>query len=167
MKIQNNQLYRNFNRKENKVIDLEMNFKKILSIIFQFHKNKKTIVFLGLPNKCFTKQHIFLPEFYWVRGLLTNKRAIYKYIQKTLNHNNKNTLKQYFFLKKTPDLFVIYNAKPDNDLLKEAFKLKIPVIFLGNQYISTHKISYQLHLRQKTIRFNKYLINLLHLICSK
>lgn len=166
MKVQKNKIYKIFDKKENE-ISLELNFKKILSVIFQYHKNKKTIIFLGLPNRFANKQHLFLPQFYWIRGLLTNKRSLFKYMKKAINYDNKNILKQYFSLNKIPDLFVIFDSKPNNALLKEALKLKIPVIFLGSQFTSRHKILYQISLNKKTIKYNKFITNLLYSILSK
>lgn len=167
MKIKINKIYRNFDTKENKKIDLELYFKKILSIIFQYHKNKKTIIFLGLANKLKNKQHIFLPEFYWARGLLTNKSSLFKYIKKSTNLNNKIVLQQYFSLNKKPDLLVIFSSKLNNDLLKEASKLKIPVIFLGNDFVTTYNILYQIPFKYNKLKYNKFLINLLYSVFLK
>merc|ERR1712024_102201 len=76
---------------------LELHLKKIFSVIFEYHKNRKLIIFLGIPKKIKNKykrtfsktKHIFLPEYYWVNGLLTNKNSLFKYIKKRIYLNKK------------------------------------------------------------------------------
>ena len=59
MKTKICKMYKDFDIKENQKFELELHFKKIFSIIFQYHKNNKTIIFLDSPYKFKTKQHLF------------------------------------------------------------------------------------------------------------
>lgn len=140
MKIKLCKTYKDFDTKENQKFELELHFKKIFSIIFQYHKNNKTIIFLDSPYKFKTKQHLFLSSSQWMPGLLTNKQYIYK---------NSNFPRN--FLNNSPDLFVVFNSKIHNNLLKETLKLKIPVFMLGH---STFKLD--------TIKYNRFILFLFH-----
>ena len=130
MKIKIPKMYKDFDIKENQKFQLELHFKKIVSIIFQYHKNNKTIIFLDFPYKFKTKQHLFLSASQWMPGLLTNKE------------HNRNFYSKHFFSKKSPDLFIVFNSKIDNNLLKEISKLKIPVFMFGNLISRLDPIKY-------------------------
>lgn len=106
--------------------------KKALLVIFQYHVNNKKILFLGENSHKKTK-HLFLPEFYWIKGLLTNKVTLFKYIKKRVNLFRPNKVKNYFLLKKKPDLIVLLNIKLQPLVEMEANKLKIPVIVLSTE----------------------------------
>jgi len=75
--------------------------KQIFSIIFKYHKNRKTIMFLGVPaeivnkykGKIFRTKHIFISDNYWTKGLLTNKSAFVKGLKK----KNLSVLKNYTY----------------------------------------------------------------------
>ena len=88
-------------------------------------------------------KHLFFPESYWEKGLLTNKINVFKYLKKKVNsvnskHKNLNTkITSYSLIKKKPDLIIILNQNNKNiTLIDEAIKLKIPIISL-NKTIST------------------------------
>ena len=113
---------------------IEIYLKKALSLIFQFHINNKKILFIGIPEEISQKfkkihsKHVFLPEEYWIKGLLTNKITIYKFIKSNLTDIKIDNLENYFSLKHKPDLIVLFNVKSFKDILRESRKLNIPVI---------------------------------------
>jgi len=133
MKTKICKIYKDLGIKENQKFELELHFKKIFSIIFQYHKNNKTIIFLDSPYKFKTKQHLFLSTLQWMPGLLTNKQYI---------DTNSYLPRKHSFLNKSPDLFVVFNSKTDNSLLKEISKLKIPVFMFDNPIIKSDMIRY-------------------------
>lgn len=131
MKTILDKMHKNSDIKKNQKIQLELHFKKIFSIIFQYHKNDKTIIFLDSPYKFKNKQHLFLSTLHWLPGLLTNKQHVYK---------NNDLYEKYSFLTKKPDLFVIFQDKLNDNLLKEILKLKIPIFMFGHP--TFNKIKY-------------------------
>ena len=111
--------------------------KQILIIIFKYHTNEKTIMFLGTPNevlgkyrkKVFKTKHIFISNNYWVKGLLTNKAAFTRGLIKKKSNNLKNFhLQKYLMKKRKPNLLIIFSHKNKSEVLREASNLKIPVI---------------------------------------
>jgi ribosomal protein S2 len=158
---------------------LESHLKKIFSVIFEYHKNKKTIIFLGIPKrienkykKTFSKtRHIFLPEYYWINGLLTNKNSLFKYIKKRIFLNKKiniHNLQQYFSINRKPNLLVNFNVELNKNLLKESMKLKIPVINIFNEP-NDNKVLYQIssNIKLNEKKYDKYVFNILYSVISK
>ena len=142
--------YKTLNSKENQISDLELHFKKVIEIIFQYHKNNKTIIFLDSPYKFKTKQHLFLSTFFWPPGLLTNKQFI---------HKDKSLYHRFSSLNKKPHLFVVFDHKLNDSLFKETLKLKIPVLMFFNSSFKAHKIKYNkfiYYLLRNTLNLNDY-----------
>jgi len=111
--------------------------KQIFSIIFKYHKKRKTIIFLGVPSEIMNKykekiirtKHIFISDDYWTKGLLTNKSAFVKGLRKKNSVGFKKLhIQKYLTKKKKPNLLVVFNHKNKLEILKETAKLKIPVI---------------------------------------
>ena len=150
--------------------------KQVLTIIFKYHKNKKTIMFLGAPTeiinkykkKIFKTKHIFISKNYWIKGLLTNKNAFVKGLKKKKSLNFKNLhIQKYLKKKKKPNLLLIFNHKNKREILKEAAKLKIPVIsFITNK--ADDYISYPIIINNKNkIKYNNLIFYLLNPLLSK
>ena len=60
---------------------LIIKLKKSLQIIFRYHKEKKRILFIGIPEIIETKinsetNHIAIPNFYNIYGLFVNKSVL-------------------------------------------------------------------------------------------
>ena len=137
--------------------NLDLNFKKIFKIIFEFHKFNKTIVFVGFPDikkynfsLLFNKfNYIFLKENIWVNGVLCNSKYLIPYMnskrfknffkkEKIIFLKNFNNLVN---LKKTPDLIILFNVKGNEHLIAEANKVKIPVIsFISEDTVFVKKL---------------------------
>jgi ribosomal protein S2 len=117
--------------------DLSIYLKKAITTIFNYHKYKKTILFVGnfsnenkiFINKKFKTSHIFLSNSDWIYGMLTNKNSFIKNLIKKNDRKLKDYNLQKFITKtKKPDLIVILNLTQNSDLIKESLKLKIPII---------------------------------------
>jgi ribosomal protein S2 len=132
--------------------NVEVYLKKALLVIFQYHLNNKKILFVGISKTTQNKyektlkktKHLFLPDSYWIKGLLTNKVTVFKYIKKRVIFFTSNRVKNYFLLKNKPSLIVLFDAKIQSSLVKEAVKLKIPVIAFNSDMLHSNGITYQL-----------------------
>lgn len=113
--------------------DLELNFKKALFIIYQYHIWNKKILFVGVPysnNSKFLKvlirsNHSFIPKSIWLNGLIGNKNSISK--QSRVSSHFKNFLK----IQTNPHLIVLFNGSDSINLISEVVKLDIPIILFG------------------------------------
>ena len=132
--------------------------KKALMIIFQYNKNKKKILFIGIPQKIQNQykhklkktRHTFLPEYYSTIDLVSNKFIT----GISLKDKNSSFLfdetkiklaKNRVFLKKKFNLIVIVNSKLVLPLIKkEALKLKIPMVVLTTKEIGITEGSFYL-----------------------
>ena len=119
--------------------DLEVHFKKVFKIIFDYHINRRKIFFVGLPqlkNKRIKKvlkqtNHIFIPNLSWVNGFMHNKSVLLRnFIKKRISNKN---LSLFLSIKKTPDLVVVFNPDKELGLIKEFSKFNIPVIIIGDK----------------------------------
>jgi hypothetical protein len=113
---------------------LEIGFKKVLFIIYQYHVYNKRILFIGMPQSTdkkfldvlFKSKHTFVPRFVWKRGLLGNKDSLSK---KSLNFSY---FKDFLSMKENPHLIVLFNEEKLSNIVPECQKLYIPVIYFGN-----------------------------------
>ena len=127
---------------------IELNLKKVLKIIFEFHKLNKNIVFVGFPDinsykfsLLFNKfNYKFLKKKVWVNGLLSNSNSLLYYLNSKYlsNISKKNNLQLFqnlnnlIALKKLPDLIVVFSTEENLQLINEANRLKIPIIAFNN-----------------------------------
>ena len=123
--------------------EIVIKLKKSINIIYNFHKNKKKILFIGVPKLIEKKinletNHIAVPEFYNILGLFINKPIL-----KNLRLKNKSIQKSKLFsfskLNYKPDLILIFNYDNEDLIIKESYKSKIPVI----------KFNYNFNLKKK------------------
>ena len=127
---------------------IELNLKKVLKIIFEFHKLNKNIVFVGFPDinsykfsLLFNKfNYKFLKKKVWVNGLLSNTNSLIYYLnsKRLSNISKKNNLRLFqnlnnlIELKKLPDLIVVFSTEENLQLINESNRLKIPIIAFNN-----------------------------------
>ena len=127
---------------------IELNLKKVLKIIFEFHKLNKNIVFVGFPDinsykfsLLFNKfNYKFLKKKVWVNGLLSNTNSLIYYLNSKClsNISKKNNLRLFqnlnnlIELKKLPDLIVVFSTEENLQLINESNRLKIPIIAFNN-----------------------------------
>lgn len=135
---------------------IELHLKKALQIIYSYHLNNKTIFFIGVPQKLKKKffsilkttKHLFVPESTWLKGVLSNKVSIFKYLNQQINSNIKNTdtnLKFLFTIQKKPDLIVLLDQNLESQAFQEAIKLKIPVIAITTSLNCNKSILYPIY----------------------
>lgn len=113
---------------------IELNFKKALFIIYNYHIWNRRILFVGLPyskNKKFLNilirsKHIFIPKSIWLNGLIGNKKSISKKLSLTYH------LKRFLNIRTNPHLIVLFNCSDSDNLVLEASKLEIPIIYFGD-----------------------------------
>lgn len=154
---------------------LELNLKKILKIIFEYHKANKTIVFIGFPISSnlnfislFKKyNYIFLNKNTWVNGTLSNSPALVSHINskkllKVVQKNNLIFLTQFsnlIKLKKKPDLIILFDDIHAEKLISECKKVKIPVVsFLSSAQQKQESTLFHVFLLEK----NNYPKQLIH-----
>jgi len=162
------------NNNENSTLHL----KKAVLTIFEYHKNNKTILFLGNSSEIKSKyrknitktKHIFLSNSHWSTGLLTNKISFIKSLKKKNSTGalKDHNLRRYLMKKKRPDLLVILSTDFNLDVYKEASKLKIPIISFTqkdfNDYI-LHSIN--LTKTSNTIKISNFVFYLLNSLFKK
>lgn len=135
---------------------VELHFKKILQIIYEYHVNNKQILFIGAPislQKKFSTvlkktKHSLIPENIWVNGLISNKAAIFRNLnlkrlknikKQKYNISNINSL---LTITKKPDLIIVFNKDLDSNAITEIYKLRIPIISLNNSSCFDLKTTY-------------------------
>ena len=104
-----------------------------------------------------TSNHIFLPNFLSLNGLLSNKISV-------LSTLKKKTSNIFFDKFTTPDLIIIFNAGENKDnFLKEISKLNIPIISFGSKsFMAKTKYIYGIPnsiLKQSFRNFSFFLIH--------
>jgi hypothetical protein len=155
---------------KSKIEQLTVLLKKALKVISGYHKKRKKILFIGVPQKTQSlykhklkrTKHTFLPESYSTTDILTNKFITLKDLKdKHSSHGFNETriklAKNRFLLKKRFDLIVVVNSTSLLPLIKkEVLKLKIPMVVLtreetgiteGNFYLIPGELSYDEKLR--------------------
>lgn len=145
---------------------IEIQLKKSIQIINNYHINNQKIFFVGVPyniQKKYTKalkktNHLFIPKSMWLNGLLSNKISIFKHIQQQINKNINSNLKQLFLIKQKPSLIVLLNEKSEFIALKEAIKFRVPVIAVVNEkfYLNSN-ISYNIYCKARSLSFKSLL----------
>lgn len=119
--------------------DLEVYFKQIFKIIFDYHINRRKIFFVGFPSikndriKKLLKQtkHIFIPNLSWVNGFMHNKNVLLRnFIKKRIPSKKLNL---FLSIKKAPDLVVVFNPTKELGLIQEFSRLKVPIIIIGEK----------------------------------
>ena len=132
-------------KKLNKINDIEFKLKRILFIIYKYHKNNKQILFLNTPLNLDKKlqfilkntKHAVLPNLLWIKGSISNRLSI-----------KKNILRSK--LKQKPDLIVlITNSSDTNKVLSEFLVNRIPIISLGYNEAANYKVPGNFKFTQK------------------
>lgn len=123
---------------------LEIGFKKVLFIIYQYHIYNKRILFVGFPHTSDKKllsvllssNHIFVPRAVWKSGFLGNKESISK------KYLNFFYFKKFLGLKYNPHLIVLFNEEKLQSIVPECKKLSIPTIYFGKFREGLRDITY-------------------------
>lgn len=111
-----------------------VNFKKILQVIFQYHNINKRILFIGMPKKLELKinkatNHVAIPTDFNIQGIISNNSDIIAAINKQENKYKLFNFKALLpKLSKKPDLVVMVSHDKKQNILKECFVAKVPII---------------------------------------
>jgi len=109
-------------------------FKKALSVIFEFHQAKKTILFIGVPKKLELKinkftNHIAVPHSFDLQGVISNTFKPLKLSKSDKNFFSKLYLKSLLpKLLRKPDLVVLFSHEKKQTVLNESYIAKVPLI---------------------------------------
>lgn len=118
---------------------IKLYFKKIAHIIYEYHINNKTILFVNFPPKLVSKisslknkiKHLFISKTSWVNGFITNKTMNIPY--QLLQNTQKTKLPNKNFLF---DLIVIFNPT-NTQILTEGYASNIPTIIITEEVFNT------------------------------
>jgi hypothetical protein len=131
----------------NKII---VDIKRVLQVIFQYHKIEKRILFVGLPYKLESKinrytRHVSIPKNFTVQGMISNRD---RKLPKVSINSNKIWMKQSpkFLLPKLSknlDLIVLFEHDKSKTIMSEAGVAKIPLISFGTQSNVTNTALYR------------------------
>jgi ribosomal protein S2 len=123
--------------------NVEHRLKKGLSIIYKLSIVNKFLFFVGSSiniKEWVNIRNIITVKSVWIRGILTNSILSFKKIsknQKVLVFNK--ILKLLFSLKKRIDLLIAFNEFLSKNLIEESYKVKIPVVSLNSDLITSNK----------------------------
>ena len=116
------------------LVQVVSSFKKVLSIIFEFHQAKKTILFIGVPKKLELKinkltNHTAVSQSFDLQGVISNTFKPLK-----INKTDKNFFSKLYLksllpkLSKKPDLVVLFSHEKKQAVINESSIAKIPLI---------------------------------------
>ena len=116
---------------------LILKLKKSIEIIFKFHKQKKKILFIGIPKLIENKinletNHIAIPKFYNIFGLFINK-SVLKSLRLKYQILKKSKKINFSKLINKPDLIVIFNSEFKNNKRNLFHSYEIPGNFNFNK----------------------------------
>lgn len=147
--------------------EIILSVKKVTRVIFQYHKNKKNILFIGLPKNIETQvnlqtHHSAVPKISNIFGLFVNNSII-----KNLHFKSFITRQDAPLviskLQNKPDLIVIFESIEKNAILKESYKSRIPVIQFNETGTKKNKDKFELYYVPGNFNFNKRFTNNLFL----
>nr|BBC77518.1 ribosomal protein S2 [Nitzschia sp. PL3-2] len=119
---------------DSSLIQVVSSFKKALSIIFEFHQAKKTILFIGVPKKLELKinkltNHTAVPHSFDLQGVISNTFKPLKLSKTDKNFFSKLYLKSLLpKLVKKPDLVVLFSHEKKQSVINESYIAKVPLI---------------------------------------
>ena len=139
--------------------EILIQLKKTIQIIFKFHKNKKRILFVGLPKRIekqinIKTNHFSIPKFFNIFGLFVNKSMLKSMKFKYYLLKKKKTIIFSKLLYK-PDLIVIFDSKNYNAIIKESYQFKIPIILMNSKFYTNKKDKLNLYNVPGNFKFNK------------
>ncbi len=115
------------------------NFKKVLHVIYKTHILNKRILFINVPLSLIKRlaalklkiSHFFVPEMFWLKGLLTNPASCHYTLlrKKTIDKKTKFLLK---FNKKYSLIVFFKNNLKNTAAFKESLSKNIPIITINS-----------------------------------
>lgn len=138
LQILKSKIYKISKKKKIENNKIKIYLKKFAQIIYEYHINNKTILFVNFPSKFENNlillnkniKHIFISKDNWINGFLTNKSTnIYSRLIKNFNES-KISNKIFFF-----DLIVIFNPT-NNHIFNESYNSYTPTIVISDELIN-------------------------------
>lgn len=141
LQLLKSRVYEQYNKKSNSLDNISLtkiliDFKKVLKIIFKYHKKNKKILFVGITPSTLMKKinrttnHIALPAEFKLKGFLSNNLKL-KNQHILIKTNNLHLLPK---MNTKPDLIVMFNRlDSNNSILAESYLAKIPMITFGER----------------------------------
>jgi len=127
-----------------------VDIKKVLQVIFQYHKADKRILFVGLPYKLESKinqqtKHVAIPKNLEVQGMISNceQKAFKIDINSTKTWAKKSPKALLPKLAKRLDLVVLFDHEKRRTIVSEAGIAKIPLISFGPHFNDVGTVSYR------------------------
>lgn len=122
---------------------IQLYFKKIIHIIYEFHISGKKILFLNFPKKIEKKivknfkqqKHLFINTENFFNGIISNQKINFKQVSQ-LQKFIKNNSKKKIPLQKLVDLIVIFNPLSLFNSDKNLYISKIPTITINENFHS-------------------------------
>ena len=121
------------------LVQIIINFKRALQIIFQYHNAEKKILFIGVPKKLETKinkftSHAAVPSNLNLQGIFSNYLKN-SYTEKSNNKNPGSIAFKRFLpkLSKKPDLIVLFSHDKTQTIISESYFAKIPLLVFDNE----------------------------------
>ena len=118
---------------------------------------------MKIKNLLTNVKHLFISQYFWLNGQISNKQ---QFLSKKISYNKISKLKN------KSNLIVILDKLVDKNIIKESYKAKIPIIFLGDnlnifETNSSYKIPGNFMLNRKKLRDNFFLVLLKGIIQKK
>jgi len=161
-------------KKELNLEFLELALKQALKVIYEYHINGKTILFIGFPKfknvkylKILNKtKHRFVSAKIWKYGYISNRVSLLKLSKKTKKF--KKDLISLLALYKKPDLLVFFSKPNQQEILQEFLNLRIPVIFFTQTDAFNYKFfGYNINTDITKLYIKKFYTFLIYLVLKK
>lgn len=129
LQILKSKIYKNDKKKTIKNNQIKLSLKKVSSIIYEYHKNNKIILFTDFPLKIEKKLS------------LLNKNSKHIFISKETSSNGilTNTTLQFYDNKKKVDLIILFN-KVNENFVNEISKSMIPTIIITDTLLNKKNV---------------------------
>ena len=152
LQIYTNKLEKDTSNFSNDVLDhIEAYLKQALKIIFEYHKRRFRILFIGFPVVSGLKQiklinftnHNFISQKSWISGIFRNRFSVLSSLMFLKSQNFSKKLKLLLTIKVKPHLVVIFNQEIETEVIDEFYKTGIPILSFNCKGLELSKITYK------------------------
>nr|YP_009144745.1 ribosomal protein S2 [Pseudo-nitzschia multiseries]AKJ77353.1 ribosomal protein S2 [Pseudo-nitzschia multiseries] len=136
------------------LIDANLNkivtdIKKVLQIVFHYHKAERRILFVGLPYKLEFKinqstKHVAVHKSFDIQGIISNNEWKSFNVNKSLSQIWLKESSNFLLPKLTKklDLIVMFDHDKTKTILSEAQAIRVPVVLFGTDLDSQNRALY-------------------------
>lgn len=144
LQILKSKIYKNGKKTPIKNNQIKLSLKKVSSILYEYHKNNKIILFTDFPPKIEKKlsllnknsKHVFISKETSSNGILTNKS---NNLYSQIIQQQSNTNLQFYNNKKKVDLIILFN-KVNENLVNEIYNSMIPTIIITDTLLNKKNV---------------------------